>query len=111
MDYNQDVEPIIVYKNRTTTLIVSLGIDISGDTFASQIREKPNATSTLIVAWTPTFVTDGNDGELKLTIDNSVAGSITQSSGYMDIRRTSGGEPLPVFDKPLLVNFRDAVTT
>ena len=110
MDFNSDVEPIIVYKNRTTTLPVSLGFNVAADTFTSQIRERPTASSPLIVSWVVSFLTDGSDGELVLVIDNSVASAITQRTGYMDIRRLSGGEPLPVFDKPIPVNFVEAVT-
>lgn len=101
---------VVVYKNRTNTLRVNLGIDVSTDTFTSEIRTKPSVTSSLIVAWTCSFVTDGVDGELLLTIDNSLLASITQEFGYMDLKRVTGGEPIPVFSKPIKVVFQDSVT-
>jgi hypothetical protein len=57
-----------------------------------------------------TFDSDGTDGKLILTLDDSDTNAITASSGYMDLKRVSGGEPIPVFDKPLEVVFRGSVT-
>jgi hypothetical protein len=101
---------VIVHKNRTNTLKVNLGIDVSGDTITSQIRAEPDHTSTLIAEWTVTNETDGVDGVLILTMDNTITSQITVDSGFMDLLRISGGEPLPVFDKPLEVSFRGTVT-
>lgn len=103
-------QQVIVNKGRTTKLQVGFGFDISGDTFFSEIREEPNRTSTLIVEWTPSFATDGTDGELILTIDDSVSGPVTKSVGYMDIKRVTGGEPVSVFDEILEVLFKESVT-
>lgn len=100
---------VIVYKNRTNVLRVSLGFDVSADTFESQIREKATVTSPLIATWTSTFLTDGTDGELVLTCDNSLLTAVTQKSGYMDLKRISGGEPLAVY-APIKVVFIDTVT-
>jgi streptogramin lyase len=56
------------------------------------------------------FVTDGEDGELVLTLDNTITEQITANAGYMDLKRMVSGEPVPVFDKPLEVTFRGTVT-
>jgi hypothetical protein len=101
---------VVVYKNRTNTVLVNLGIDVSGDTFASEIRVDKNMTSTLIATWTVTFLTTGVDGRLKLVLDDSVTSVITQTVGYMDLKRTSNGEPLPVFATPVKVVFRETIT-
>ena len=101
---------VIVYKGRTNIISVSFGYDISADTFSSEIREQPDSASTLIATWTVTELTDGTDGELVLTLDNTITSAITAKRGYMDIKRTSGSEPLPVFDRPLEVLIRDSVT-
>lgn len=101
---------ITVYKNRTNTLRVYLGIDVSADTITSEIRTHPTVDSTLIVAWTVAFITDGTDGGLLLTIDDSLLTTIAVNSGWMDLKRVSGGQPLPVFNDPLEVVFKDAVT-
>lgn len=101
---------IIVHKARTNTLVVRLGYDVSGDTFESEIRVEPNISSELIVAWTIAWVTDGTDGDLLLTLDDSVTAPIDVSGGYMDLKRTTGGEPIAVFDRPLEVLFQGSVT-
>lgn len=104
------MQPIEVHKGRTVIVPVSLGFDVSGETFTSDIRVAPNLTSTLIASWNVSFETDGTDGELILLLDDEVTTEITQSVGYMDIKRLSGGEPLPVFNKPLEVSFLNAIT-
>lgn len=100
---------IKVHRNRTNVIVVDLGIDVSGDTITSQIRTQPEHTSELIATFNVAFETDGEDGRLILTLDNSVTG-ITVDSGYMDFLRMSAGEPLPVLDKPLEVIFQGTVT-
>lgn len=107
---DQTRKPIIVHKGRTTTLEVGLGFDVSEDEFTSQIRVDKDRTSELIATWTVTFLTDGTDGELILTLDNLITGVIAKAKGYMDIKRITGGEPVNVFDKPLEVIFVDTVT-
>jgi hypothetical protein len=100
---------IIVYKNRRNELAVNLGTDVSADTFASEIREKASTTSPLIATWSVGFKTDGVDGELVLTLDDSALSAIVHKTGYMDIKRISGGEPYAVFP-PVKVVFKDVVT-
>lgn len=100
---------IVVYKNRTNILTMGLGFDVSGDTFSSEIRADEDINSTLIATWTVGFATDGVDGELVLTLDDSDLTDITVKKGYMDLKRTSGGEPLQVF-APVKVLFKDVVT-
>jgi hypothetical protein len=101
---------LVVYKNRTITIPVDLGIDVSADTITSEIREGKNSDSDLIAEWDVTFQTDGTDGLLYLTLDDSVTSLITQKVGYMDFKRVSSGEPLPVLAAPIRVRFRDSVT-
>jgi hypothetical protein len=98
---------IVVYKGRTNIVQVSLGIDVAGDTITSIIKTADGVT---IAPWVVTFDSDGSDGELILTMDDLVSGPITHSSGIMDLKRVSGGEPYPVFDKPIEVEFRETVT-
>lgn len=102
--------PIIVHKGRTNILQVDMGIDVSGDIITSEIRAEPEMDSVLIATWQVTFATDGTDGELILTLDDLVTAQIKASGGYMDLKRLSGGEPLPVFEKPLEVEFQGTVT-
>lgn len=103
------MDDIVVYKNRTNVLSVSLGSDVSADTFTSEIREKVGVASPLIATWDVAFLTDGTDGELVLTLDDSELVAVTQKAGYMDIKRTSGGEPYEVFP-PIKVKLVEVVT-
>lgn len=99
---------LVVHKGRTNIIPVSMGIDVSAETITSQIRTK---SGLLIATWTVAFDSDGTDGELIFTLDNTITAAVTYPSGLMDIKRVSGGEPLPVFDMPLEVEFRETITT
>jgi energy-converting hydrogenase Eha subunit B len=101
---------VIVHKGRTNTLIVNMGINVVGNVFTSEIRSEPDQSAPLLAIWTVRFATDGSDGKLILTLDNLITGQITANGGYMDLKRMSGGEPIPVFDRPLEVTFRGTVT-
>lgn len=101
---------VVVHKDRTNTITVSMGQDVSLDTITSEIRAEPDVSSALIATWVVAFVTDGTDGELTLTLDNTITSQIQAARGYMDIKRVVGGEPVPVFDKPLEVEFQGSVT-
>lgn len=101
---------VVVHKNRTNTIIVKLGMDISVDTFTSEIRTEPDVEGVLIASWDVSFVTDGTDGDLRLSLDDTITSDIDVDSGYMDLKRVSSGEPLAVFDRPLEVVFRGSVT-
>jgi len=98
---------VIVYKDRTNIVTLSMGIDVSGDVVTSEIRD---SAGVLIATWGVAFDNDGTDGELILTLDNAVTSTITATNGVMDVKRVSAGEPLPVFDMPLEVEFRESVT-
>ena len=100
---------VIVHKGRTNTLEIRLGYDATGDVFASEIRTQPTMDAHLIAAWS---INTANiaDGILLLTLDDSITSAIAEVSGYMDLKRVSGGQPIPVFDKPLEVLFRGSVT-
>lgn len=100
---------IIVQKNRTNYVTLDLGIDITGETITSQIRSEPEVSAPLLAEWVVT-VTDALTGKCLLTLDNTFSGQIVATSGFMDINRLSGTEPLAVFDQPLEVAFRGTVT-
>jgi hypothetical protein len=100
-------DKIIVYKGRTNIITVSLGFDASNDVITSEIR---TASGTLIATWAVAFDGDGTDGELVLTLDNSATSGIQYTSGFMDLKRLIGAEPVSVFDEPVEVEFRAVVT-
>jgi hypothetical protein len=100
-------DTIVVYKGRTTIITVSLGIDVSHDVITSEIRTE---SGVLIATWGVVFDGDGTNGELILTLDNTITAAITYATGLMDLKRVTAGEPIPVFDKSLEVEFRSTVT-
>lgn len=102
--------PLIVYKGRTNTVLVDLQYDVSGDVITSEIRTQPEISSHKIATWNVSFASDGTDGKLILTLDNSITSVINDLEGYMDLKRVSSGEPIPVFESPLQVLFRGSVT-
>ena len=99
-----------VYKHRTNIVPVSMGFDVSSETITSQIRVDPDEDSLLIAEWTVEFVSDGTDGELTLTLTQTDLADVTQTRGWMDMKRDSGGLWFPVFSKPLEVFFQGVVT-
>ena len=101
---------VIVHKGRTNTITISLGINVSADTITSEIRSEPHSDSPLIATWIVSFATNGADGELILRLDDNETSQIKANSGYMDLKRITGSEPVPVFDRPLEVSFRGTVT-
>lgn len=101
---------VIVYKGRDNTVRVHLGMDVSADTFTSEIRSEPTQEAPLLATWDVDFETDGTDGKLLLTIDATASGQIQANVGYMDLKRVSGGLELAVFEKALEVAFRGTVT-
>lgn len=101
---------LIVHKGRTNIVPVSLGFDVSNDDLTSEIRVNKDPESTLLATWTVSFASDGTDGELILTLDDSVTSEIEKSTGYMDIKRVTAGEPVSVFDEPIEVLFRNVIT-
>ena len=101
---------LIVHKGRTNVVTVDMGMDVSLDIITSEIRSEPDTDSVLIATWQVEFATDGTDGELILTLDNTITEQIVATGGYMDLKRVSNGEPLPVFEKPLEVEFQGTVT-
>ncbi len=104
------MQQVKVQRGKTVILPVSLGFDVSQDTITSEIRVDKNQSSTLIATWVVSFETDGQDGELILTLDNSVTSSISNSIGWMDLKRVAGGKPLPIFAEPLEVLFVNTIT-
>ncbi len=104
------MQQIVVHKGRTTVISVSVGVDVSLDVITSEIRVGKTQSSELIATWVVTFATDGKDGELILTLDDSVSTLITKSVGHMDLKRVTAGQPLNVFDEPLEVIFKESIT-
>lgn len=104
------MDQIVVKRGRVTKIQVSLGYDVSNDTFVSQIRSEDDSESDLLATWDISFLTDGVDGELVFQIDDSDRTLGDKSIGYMDIKRVSGGKPIDVFDEVLEVVFKETIT-
>ncbi len=99
---------VVVQKARANTKNLNLNMDLTGDTITSEIRERPEQTSTLIATWTVTVV-DASLGKYTLFLSESDS-DVTQKEGFMDVLRMTGGRPVSVFDEPLSVEFRGTVT-
>lgn len=100
-------DALLIYKNRVNIVPVDLGFDVSGDTITSEIRTE---SGVLIATWNVVFDSDGSDGKLILSLDDSDLGSVEYTTGVMDLKRVSGGNPFAVFEKPIEVEFVDSVT-
>lgn len=98
---------LIVYKSRTNVFVVSLGYDVSADTITGKIKTESGEE---IAEWDIANVTDGTDGKITLTLDNSVTADIEHARGITDLKRIKAGEPYQIFAKPLEVEFREVVT-
>lgn len=99
---------IVVHKGRVNVKSLKLNTDTTGETIKSEIRERDNIASPLIATWTVTAV-DASAGEYNLFLDDSDS-LIEHATGFMDVIRISGGQPIPAFDEPLAVEFRGSVT-
>lgn len=104
------MEQIKVDKGRTVVLEVKLGFDVSQSVITSDIRVDKDPRSDLIATWAVSFLTDGTDGDLLLTLDESITQAITKAKGYMDLKKVTGGKPVSVFSEPLEVLFRNVAT-
>lgn len=101
---------VVVYKNRVTVLKVSLGYDVSADSFVSEIRTDDSPDSDLIATWAVDFASDGIDGKLICTLTELQTRDVVHTNGFMDIKRVSDGKALAVVDKPIQVVFQNTVT-
>lgn len=64
-------------------------VNVTGDTFASQIRYTANAT-TVAAAFT-TSIVNGAAGQIRLTLSNTASAALNDGIAYWDVQRTSGG--------------------
>lgn len=104
---------LIVQRNRTNSVLIDIGFDVSQDVITSEIRKEMDWESDLLAPWVVSFATDGTDGLVLLTLDNSVTSLIDANVGYMDLKRRIGGEtgePVSVFLEPIQVLFKGTVT-
>lgn len=104
------VDHITVWKGRSISFEFTLGHQISSDTYTSQIRRGQSVDSLLIATWNITVKPGGMNKTLIFSMDDSVTSLITANYGWMDLKRMSGGEPLPVLDNPIPVLFKNVVT-
>lgn len=102
--------PLVIHKGRTNIVTAALAMDLSGETLTSEIRAKETVDSDLLATWQVEFETDGTDGRILMTLDNTETAGIEEKIGYMDIKRMRAGEPLSVFSEPLQVIFKDRIT-
>jgi hypothetical protein len=105
-----------IYRRMVNVVLLSFGYDLSGDIITSQIRRGRHVLTDLVSEFEVEFVTDGTDGDVRLTLDDS--GPTSDIPGdlefaYMDAKRLMGGlggDPVPMFAGPLVVRFVDVLT-
>jgi hypothetical protein len=85
-------------------------MDISNDTFSCEIRRGRSVDSPLLASVDVSFLTDGTDGELVLKLTETQATAISERTGYMDVKRDSGGLQLSTFLDPIPVVVQGVVT-
>ena len=100
---------IVIQKGFSNTIPLVLGYDTTGDIISSQIRSGPSQDSPLIANFEVSAV-DATKGEYTLYLDDTFSSQIAVDRGWMDIRRETGGEPIPVFEEPLEVIFKGTIT-
>lgn len=97
------MQKIEVERGKTIILMVSLGFNVSESEFLCQMRQSESPESSLLATWAISFDTDGKDGELLATLDNSISSSIAMSTAWLFLDKVSESPPLPVFPEPLEV--------
>jgi len=102
--------PVFIYKGRTTKVLMSFGIDVSGDVISSKVKVSTEADSPVILTWEPAFLTDGVDGKVILKYEDDNPSEIPYTNAVMDVVRMSGDELYPAFVGTLPVVFIEAVT-
>lgn len=104
------IPPVVIHRDRKNYLTVDLGMDVSLDVLTSEIRVEEDVNSDLLATWDVAFATDGTDGQLVLTLEASAIANVTHTNAWMDIKRTTGGEPLSAFLQAVPVVFKGVVT-
>lgn len=104
------IAPVVIHRDRKNYLTVDLGMDVSLDVLTSQIRVEEDVNSELLATWAVSFATDGTDGQLVLTLEKADVDGIVHTNAFMDIKRTTGGEPLSAFLQAIPVVFKGVVT-
>lgn len=92
------MQKIEVPRGRTVVLDISLGFNVSGSEFLSQIRASKDPAAAVIATWDVSFETDGTNGNLVATMDDSVTSAIVENTGWMTLVKVNGSKHVPVFD-------------
>lgn len=88
---------------------MSFSYDLGDDIFTSEIRTGPTHEYPLIEEW-DVSKKEGSNNTLILSLDDSKTSGITHVAGWMDVKRVSFGEPLPVLRDPIQVVFIEQIT-
>lgn len=101
------MDSVIVVRGNTVEVPVSLAFNVSADTLYSSIRTTEDPDSDVIAEWDISFITNGTDGELLFTLDGDITADIVEDIGYMFFISINGGDPIDIFDVPVVVEFVD----
>lgn len=101
------VATLIVAKTKTVIVPISLGFNVVGWVFTADLRATVVATSALIATWIVTFDTDGKDGELIATLQDTITSGLTVGTAYMRLKRIIPSPTLEIFGEPVLTSIQN----
>lgn len=82
--------------------------NVSADTFTATVRERPDENATVIFNFS-VDMTDAATGYVELVFDATLV-AITQSIGYCDIKRVTGGSAVELHDDWLVFDLQGTTT-
>lgn len=107
---DEEYTHITVWKRRSITFEFALAHQIGDDIYTSEIRRGQSVNTPLIATWNVSVKPGGMNKTLIFSMDDSVTSLITVNYGWMDLKRVSNGEPLPVLNYSIPVLFKDVIT-
>jgi|SRR5688572_9495785 len=99
--------PFRKHRYEAYRLNTQLG-NVSGDTFTAVVRERPDEDADVIFTFTVDMA-DASTGYVELQFD-ATAVEITQSIGWCDIKRVTGGSAVRLHDGYIVFDFEGTTT-
>ena len=99
--------PFRKHRYNAYRLNTQLG-NVSGDTFTAIVRERPDEDADVIFTFTVNM-DDAATGYIDLQFD-ATAVEITQSFGWFDIKRVTGGSAVAMHDGHICLDFEGTTT-
>lgn len=103
------MQKVEVERGKTVVVGISIGFNVSLFEFLCEMRESEDPASAIITTWDMSFETDGKDGELLASLDDSITSVLVLGAAWLHLYRVSGSTHLPVFGEPVEVIILDPV--